>query len=222
MFILVDAAIIAIIVIMAIVSAKRGFARVAIETVGFIAAFFIAFTISTPLANTVYDKMIEPSIVTSVTEKTQNLENEAWDALPQALTNNAERFGFSREAFDEKISKTLSFGTETALKTALRDVIKPIIIDVLDLIFSATVLIVLLFLVKILARFINKLFSFSIIGKLNGFLGALVGILKGIVISVAVCLALSSLLAFSTYGFLGTLKSIIDDTVIYNFLINIF
>ena len=63
---LLDLIVIAIIAAVALISAKRGFVRVVIELAGFIAAIFISFTISTPLANLTYDKIIEPPIVSSV------------------------------------------------------------------------------------------------------------------------------------------------------------
>ena len=45
---LLDLIVLAIIAAVALISARRGFVRVAIELVGFIAAIFITFTISTP------------------------------------------------------------------------------------------------------------------------------------------------------------------------------
>ena len=60
---LLDLIVLAIIAAVALISARRGFVRVAIELVGFIAAIFITFTISTPLASLTYDKIIEPPIV---------------------------------------------------------------------------------------------------------------------------------------------------------------
>ena len=67
---LLDLIVLAIIAAVALISARRGFVRVAIELVGFIAAIFITFTISTPLASLTYDKIIEPPIVSSVSKAT--------------------------------------------------------------------------------------------------------------------------------------------------------
>lgn len=57
---LLDLIVIAIIAAVALISARRGFVRVVIESAGFIAAIFITLTISTPLASLTYDKIIEP------------------------------------------------------------------------------------------------------------------------------------------------------------------
>ena len=58
MGIILDLIIAAVIIIEVVISARRGFARVAIELVGFIAAILLTFTISTPLSQATYDKII--------------------------------------------------------------------------------------------------------------------------------------------------------------------
>ena len=67
---LLDLIVLAIIAAVALISARRGFVRVAIELVGFIAAIFITFTISTPLASLTYDKIIEPPALKAVEDST--------------------------------------------------------------------------------------------------------------------------------------------------------
>ena len=63
MGIILDLIILAIIVIFAFLSAKKGFVRTLIELVGFFLAIFIASSISPAISNGVYDKFIEPAIV---------------------------------------------------------------------------------------------------------------------------------------------------------------
>ena len=70
MSVVLDIIVLAIILVTVFLSAKRGFVRVLIELVGFVAAVFISFTISTPLADMTYDKIIEPPIVASVGDVT--------------------------------------------------------------------------------------------------------------------------------------------------------
>ena len=78
MSIVLDLIVLAIILFTVFMSAKRGFVRVALEVVGFIAAVFITFTISTPLVNITYDKIIAPPIVSSVTPRRGKVRHRSW------------------------------------------------------------------------------------------------------------------------------------------------
>ena len=51
----IDLIVVAIIAVCAVVSAKRGFVKVLVEAVGFVAAIILTFTISTPLSEATYD-----------------------------------------------------------------------------------------------------------------------------------------------------------------------
>lgn len=61
--ILIDLLLLLIIGIAVYFSARRGFVRTVVETVGFLAAAIVALTVCTPLASVTYDKMIEPSVL---------------------------------------------------------------------------------------------------------------------------------------------------------------
>ena len=70
MSITLDLIVIAIIILMVLISAKRGFVRVAVEAVGFVAAIILSLSLSTTLADVTYQKAIEPAILSSVENAT--------------------------------------------------------------------------------------------------------------------------------------------------------
>jgi len=224
MIFLIDLIVISIIALCIFISAKRGFVKVFVEVVGFIIAITLTFTISTPLANFTYDKIIEPPISKAVndviTNSSENIQDNAWNSLPDYVTNNAEKFGISVEDFQNKISENINSGSETAVKSALQDIIKPIITKILGLIYSIVILLILLFVVKILAKFLNKLFSFSIIGKVNTFLGGIVGIPKGIIFAILFCMLISLIVTFNN-GFWIFTSANIQKTYIFKFFAEI-
>lgn len=75
--IVLDLIMVALIGVSVYLSARRGFVRTFIEAIGFVAAAVLAFTVSTPLANITYDKLIEPPLTKLVSsEVTKTLENE--------------------------------------------------------------------------------------------------------------------------------------------------
>ncbi len=226
MSIILDLIVLAIIVLTVLISAKRGFVRTAVELVGFIAAVFISFTISTPLANTTYDKIIEPSIVSSVTSAAGTvMENSAvaevdglWDGMPTWIRNGIEKSGVSKESFDGIITSNIGNGVQSTVETASQSVIKPVVTGTLSLIYQVIFLIVFLALVKPLAKLINKLFSFSIIGTANRVLGGVVGIPKGIIYAIAFCLIIMLIVSFTGKGFLIFTGEAMEKSRFFSFI----
>lgn len=203
---LLDLIVIAIIAVVALISARRGFVRVVIESAGFIAAIFITLTISTPLASLTYDKIIEPPIVSSVSKATGDsvtqITDNTWNALPEFIRKYSENAGFSKESINKSINENMGNGAEVAARAASQNVVKPIVAKLLAVFYGIIIMVILIFLVKILAKFLNGVFSFSIVGKLNRILGGIAGIPKGIIIAMLFCMIISLIVSLTPDGFL--------------------
>ena len=221
MWVVIDLILVAVILIFALISAKRGFVKVLVETVGFIAAVVVAFTISTPLAEVTYDKIIEPPVVkAAVNAVGESAEHEAWNALPEFLMNN-DISGTQINSFTEKITANLSLGVETAVKTASQDIVKPVATKIFSLLYSVILVLVLSILVKFLAKLINGMFSFSVIGTLNRTLGGVLGAVKGIVFVLIACTVISLIVSFTGKPFLIFTEENINNTYIFKFFTDI-
>lgn len=221
MWFIIDLILVAVILIFALISAKRGFVKVLVETVGFIAAVVVAFTISTPLAEVTYDKIIEPPVVkAAVNAVGESAEHEAWNALPEFLMNN-DIFGTQINSFTEKITANLSLGVETAVKTASQDIVKPVATKIFSLLYSVILVLVLSIIVKFLAKLINGMFSFSVIGTLNRTLGGVLGAVKGIVFVLIACMVISLIISFTGKPFLIFTEENINNTYIFKFFTDI-
>lgn len=226
MSIILDLIVLAIIVITVLISAKRGFVRTLIELLGFIAAVFISFTISTPLANTTYDKIIEPSIISTVTSAADTAaDNSAaaavdsfWNEMPGWIKGGIEKAGISKESLDGSITANIGNGVQSAVESASQNVIKPAVTSTLALIYQVISLIILLALVKPLARLINKLFSFSVIGTANRVLGGVVGVPKGMIYAVAFCLLITLAVSFTQNGFLIFTGEAMEKSLFFSFV----
>lgn len=226
MSIILDLIVLAIIIITVLISAKRGFVRTLIELLGFIAAVFISFTISTPLANTTYDKIIEPSIISTVTSAADTAaDNSAaaavdsfWNEMPGWIKGGIEKAGISKESLDGSITANIGNGVQSAVESASQNVIKPAVTSTLALIYQVISLIILLALVKPLARLINKLFSFSVIGTANRVLGGVVGVPKGMIYAVAFCLLITLAVSFTQNGFLIFTGEAMEKSLFFSFV----
>ena len=226
MSIILDLIVLAIIVITVLMSAKRGFVRTLIELLGFIAAVFISFTISTPLANSTYDKIIEPSILSTVTSTVDTAaDNSAaaavdsfWNEIPGWIKGGIEKAGISKESLDGSITANIGNGVQSAVESTSQNVIKPAVTSTLALIYQVISLIVLMALVKPLAKLINKLFSFSVIGTANRVLGGVVGVPKGVIYAVAFCLLITLAVSFTQNGFLIFTGEAMKKSLFFSFV----
>ena len=192
---IIDLAIVLIVLISVIISAKRGFMRTLIEAVGFVAAFFIAFTISSPLADMTYDNMIGPSIVSKVTEASHDtsstVSSKIWDYMPEIIKNNPSTFGIEESKVKGKIESYTDIGAGDNAEKISENVTKPDIAKLISAIYSIVIIVVLIILSKLLAKLLNKLVSFSLVGKINTALGGALGAVKGIATAFLLCILIS-------------------------------
>lgn len=222
MSIIIDLIVIAIIIIMALISAKRGFVRVAVEVVGFIAAIIVATTFSLSLANTTYDKVIEPPILNSITnvagENVSQTVDATWEALPNFIKNNSEKFNVSKDDIGQNISLNAQQNIKETTKSVLEHSVKPIAVNILKMLYSVIIAVVLIIVVKFLAKFINKLFSFSVVGKLNSTLGGILGVVKGLVAAWLFCTIVYLIISFTKNGIWIFNAENIENTTVFKFL----
>ncbi|MBE6787788.1 MAG: CvpA family protein [Ruminococcaceae bacterium] len=226
MHFVIDLILIAIIVIIAVITAKQGFVRAIVEAVGFIAAVLVAFSVSTPLAEVTYNKVVEPAIVNSVNddkiENTNNTIDKVWESLPKVITKNANNFGISKESLEKTISQSTKLDAQTILTDVSQKVISPLVVGILKTVYAVVLVFILSFVVKLLAKLLNKAFSFSVVGKFNKFLGALVGVVKGVSLTVVLSEVVLLLISFTKNGIWIFNSANIDKTILFNFLTNVF
>ncbi len=222
---ILDLILVFIIIFFVVSSARRGFIRVLIEVLGFVAAVVLSFTISTPLSSMTYDKIIEPSVLKSVNESssqsTNTVVDNTWNSMPKFVTANAERLGVSKEKLSESVSRNISNGAGAAVKSASQDIIKPVAVKVLGLCYSTIIFAALLFVVKILAKAVNKLFSISVVGTVNRALGGAVGLLKGAIFAAFFVAVISIIISFTGNGFWIFTYENIENSHIFKSLVQI-
>lgn len=224
MWILLDLIVIAIILLFAMISAKKGFVRTLVEVVGFIAVILLANNVSPMLSETTYNKFIEPAVVEKVTESLGELDvlqmsqveiNQ--ESIPSFVYKILGE-DFSLENFQATINENLGNGIENAMSEASQTVIKPVITEILNVIFVILIVAVLSVVVKFLAKFLNKLFSFSFVGKANKILGAVLGTVKGIAIAVIFCSVVALIVPLTENGLLIFTESAINSTILFKLL----
>ena len=218
MSIIIDLIIVAIILVTALISAKQGFVRAVVEVAGFVAAVLVAFSVSAPLADITYEKVIEPPILSSVSENaaqsTAQTADSVWESLPSFITDNSEKLGITKEHIEKIVVESTLSSADTALNEISQKAVKPVATGILETLYAVILIVVLLFVVKILAKLLNKAFSFSVVGKLNRTLGGLLGVVKGLAIALIVCEIVVLIISFTHNGIWIFNNENIDKTYI--------
>ena len=204
MWFFLDLAVILVILIFALLSAKKGFVRLLIEIVGFVIVILLANTLSPVLANTTYDKTVEPAIIKAVSNSDflkvsdSGLDTEVLPNVVKTLIPKEEVL----QSFQQNINKNISSGVEKAVTTASQQVIRPVVTSFFSMLYFALITLILLFVVRVLAKLINKVFSFNVVGKANRALGGILGVVKGMLIASICCTILFYLANLSQNGIL--------------------
>lgn len=230
MSIILDVIVLGIVLLCVILSAKKGFAKSIIEVSGFVAAVILAISVSGPLAEITYDKVIEPSVIKVAEESSaaadQNIQDnislisdKIWESLPDFVKNN------SADINQNNILNSVNIDTSDTVTSVAekvsQTVAKPVVSKMLSALYAVIILVVLLILVKFLAKLINPLFNFSVIGKLNRTLGGVLGLLKGILISAVFCAAVSLIISFTKEGFLCFTSESVENSFIVSRIISV-
>lgn len=221
MGLVLDLIIIAIIAIGVVISAKKGFVRTAIEVVGFVVAIILAFTISEPLADFAYEKVVEDSIVSAANTSVENLKDKVWESLPDFVTENSDTFGITKNEVGSVIDKNAHNGSEAAVRQVSDTLVKPVTTKLIGGLIACILFIILLIIVKILAKFINKLFSFSFIGTINTVLGGVTGVVKGVIYALIFVAVTVFVAGVSKGGFLIFTDKNIASSCVYKFFAEI-
>ncbi len=226
MWLILDASVCVVVLLSVFISSRKGFVRSVIEMIGFVLAVYVAMTFSTPIAETVYDNLIEKKIVSviqdEVSNTTENTVEKVWEILPDAFTDNAGHFGISKDSLNLSLSYEIQGGADSVAVTVSKKVIRPVLIQVIGGIISFLIFLIIVMVVYALARLLNKLFSFSLIGKLNRILGGIIGAVKGIIIAVVICNIIFLIVSFTANGFLIFTPKNIESSYIFKAILQIF
>ncbi len=203
--IILDLIIIAIVVLYIFISARHGFVRTLIEVAGFIAACVVAFTVSSPLADLTYDKIIEPKIISNIEQVTSDGGNavaeKLWNSFPDIIKKYSADIGVNEQAFYDSINSTVAGGASDSAVKISENVTKPLIIKLVSALYSTVITIVLIIVSKYLAIIVNRLFKIPVIGKINAALGGVVGAVKGLAFAFVFCAVISIIILLTKNGF---------------------
>ena len=188
MGIYIDMALLAIMLIFLIVSAKRGF-LIILVLISVAIAVISAANLCKPAANSIYDTFIGPNITEKVSaslSENSDIMSSAGkasavvDNLPKIIKDYILRTDPDENNITSEILNGDFSGTDAAEKLS-SDIAKPIAVTVLSPVIFLLLSIVLSLLLSVVAKWLNKICKLPLIGTANTVLGGVFGILKGLI-----------------------------------------
>ena len=164
--------------------AKNGFAKTAVQTIGYICSIIAALVISRICASIIYTTAVQPAVITNMessianavdTESVINGLTEAVESLP-AISYFLFDFSGAAETLVDSVGLDYAAIASSGEKTVVRPVVEPI----LETVIFAVVLILLATVVSFIAKGSKIVNDVPVIGGINSFFGGVFGIANGI------------------------------------------
>lgn len=170
--------------------AKNGFAKTAIQTIGYICSVIAALVISSICASLIYTTAIQPAVISGIEESVANaVDTESVIAgLTEAVENlpAISHLLFNFEGVAENLVATVGLDASAIAETVEESVIRPVAEPILETVIFALSLIALVTVVSIVAKGSKIVNEVPVIGGFNSFFGGVFGIVNG---AVELCVA---------------------------------
>ena len=215
-WLLIDAIVVAILTFFVVTSARKGFVKAVLDLAAFIAAFFLASTLSGIFAGWAYDSFAGDRLTATIETELNNAVDVALvEALPDYIVSGAQAFGI----YDDILLSQRDTVSETAVMI-VENVAKPVITGLVRMISSVIIFMILMFIFRIIIRAVNKLFKLPVIKGVNMFLGGILGGCKGSIAVLLLCLIVSVVAVLSGGSFWIFTPENIEKTVLFKLIYN--
>ncbi|MBQ9414728.1 MAG: CvpA family protein [Clostridia bacterium] len=219
-----DGIVLAILIVCVVIGVKRGFIRSAVRLIGTLVAIVLAFYISSPLAEWVFDATLKDNIVQSIGAQIDastgaSVEEQVANALgglPEWLQNAVEAYVGTPQEIGAIVAKQGAETAQSATDALVTFVVRPLCVFLLQILCFIVLFILLFLLVLLLSRLMDKLFKLPVMRQINGLFGGITGLFIGIVIVLAVVAALQAWIAVGGSGAIP--KTVLTDTYLVSFV----
>ena len=179
------------IVLMCIKSgAKNGFAKTAIQTIGYVLAIISAVVISRICSTFIYTTAIQPALIASMENSVANAVDT--QSVIDGITSAVEELpAVSHLLFDfsgvtESLVESVGLDGKAIALAVEETVIRPVAEPILETVIFAVSLILLILVVSLIAKGSKVVNEVPVIGGVNSFFGGVFGIVNG---AVELCVA---------------------------------
>ncbi|MBQ8210877.1 MAG: CvpA family protein [Clostridia bacterium] len=217
---IIDIILVAIVLLIVFVGAKKGFVVTVTDLVAGIVAVLAAKLASTGVADFIYTNILKEKVVEFLTAKYADVQSglagvldnilSVFDFLPDGILAFVDSAGF----LDSQTISAEIVSSITTVEQLESQIVSPVLLPVLGIICFAVLSVVFVFVFKIIGRLVAKLIKISKLAeKLDSLLGAVCGLVKGCLYALVVA-AVICVVSFSN----ETLAAYAADSYICSFV----
>lgn len=226
--ILIDIILLAIVIIVAKLGAKQGFAKAVVGFASVVIAFVLAMALCKPVSNLVYESVAEPSLVEGISESIEekidkSAPGQSKKEMLAAMKEYVDSLpGFVKDAVDTKdLSAAIDdaadkekAGIDAISKEICDATFRPIVVTLVSVFIFSIIFIIMGIVTKIVAKALKIVNKIPVLGTVNQLLGGVIGALKGIVIVLVINWAVTSIVGDSSSLFGFITPNVIDSSLI--------
>lgn len=195
---IIDIALVAIVVLIVLLGAKKGFVVTITDLVAGIIAVLAAKLASTGVADYIYANILKEKVIEFLAQKYTDVQTglagvldntfSVFDFLPEGILAFIESAGF----FDSQQMSAQILSSITTVEQLESQLVSPVLLPVLGIICFAVLSVIFVFVFRIIGRLVAKLIKISKLAeKLDSLLGAVCGLVKGclyaLVLAAVIC-----------------------------------
>lgn len=188
---ILDGCLLLVLLVGVIIGCKRGFIKSAVRLIGCLLALVLAFCLSSPLSEWIFDSFLSKGIEQSVSQQltdaavgsAQALEAQidgVLEGLPAFVRNALVSYGVGSP---EQISGVLEAhgaqSTSAITETLVSYVIRPVCVLLLQIVCFIALFVLLSVIIRLLGRMLDRLFNLPLIRHVNRLLGGVMGLIEG-------------------------------------------
>ena len=187
-----DLIIVCTLIFMIVIGYRRGFVQSLVQIAGYVLAFVLALSLSTPIANAVFDGAIAEGVETKLTESfvgaVDGSPSEKANAFIEGLPGPIASALLKNESVTDTLrdlDENLELSAQKFAETVVENAIRPVVVSLIRIVLFILLFILLSLAIKLLAKLFKPLTNLPLIRQVDGVLGAVLGLLKGIVFVLA-------------------------------------
>lgn len=182
--------------------ARQGFLRTVVGLLGYAAAMVGAAACAKPLAEFIYETLLEPPLVRGIESRIEAVQP---DLLPDSLLQTVEKLpvfifeamGLSQQEMVRALHNLIENGGAQAAQGIVQAVVAPLAVMLLRSFLFILIFGVALFFVRRLAHMFGTVNRLPVVGPANRILGGVVGLLEAALTMYVIILVLQILLTFA-------------------------
>ena len=222
---IVDAIIIALIVVVIVRSSKKGFVSSLVDTFAMIIATIVSYMFTPEVSQFVYDSFIKNSVSKGFEKVLDDMNTNAAVAdkvdamiasLPEGAVNLADRLGIiNLNSIGAGIHMPGVVDNNQLITTVLNDFAYNVMITITKVVVFFILFVLATLVLRMVSKFLENINKIPLIGKLNSTLGGVLGVAKALIIILVVCTVMYFIVSSSDNV---DLVGAISDSKIYNFV----